>query len=87
MTRLASYLPDRPEERFIYRDHEIILSREAGTVYHAIFDPEGYEVHCSFTVGWEDRWPTIVKCFKERVDNELAEDDPWGKKAELESGK
>ena len=27
-----SEIPDRPEEKFIYRDHEVTLSREAGTV-------------------------------------------------------
>lgn len=65
-----------------YRGHEIDVHRAkcmAGysLLYYSIFrESDGYEC----TSGYEDSAETVrdkVKQFKERVDNELAEADPW----------
>lgn len=70
-----------------YRGHEIEVSREPcmggwPMLYYSIFRAsDGYECTSGFT---EDQ--SSVKEYmgymKERIDAELAEDDPWGERAD-----
>ena len=65
-----------------YRGHEIDVTRErclAGypLLYFSVFrESDGYECLSSY----EDSRETVrekIKQLKERIDNELSEDDPW----------
>ena len=71
-----------------YRDHTIELSYERcrggwEQWYYAVFrDSDGYEC----TSGFEDSvetYQTQVENFKRRIDNELAETEPWCEKEGL----
>lgn len=74
----------------IYRGHEINVNRERSMggddlLYYSIFRlSDGYECTSSFTYD-DSPVATYMKYMKERVDAELAEDDPWMEKAEEES--
>lgn len=69
-----------------YRGYEIEVKREKclggwPMLYVSIFRiDDGYEAESFCT---EDETPVreYIKYMKGRVDNELAEDDPWGEKA------
>lgn len=69
--------------KVLYRGHEIEVKREKcmggwSLLYYNIFrTSDGYECASGFT---EDSSPvrTYVGYMKERVDAELAEQDPWG---------
>lgn len=69
----------------VYRGYEIDVRRSRcmggwPMLYYSIFRvSDGYECTSGFT---EDTSPvrTYVGYMKERVDAELAEDDPWGEK-------
>lgn len=74
-----------------YRGHEIDVSRDrclAGyaLLYYSVFrESDGYECMS----GYEDSSETIadkVAQLKERIDNELAEDDPWCERDGLNIG-
>ncbi len=71
----------------IYRGHEIRLSREEcmggwDLLYYSIFRvSDGYEGTSGFTEDESDL-PTYMGFMRERVDAELASDDPWGERAE-----
>lgn len=76
--------------KVIYRGHEIEVKREKSMagyllLFWSIFrESDGYECDS----GYEDSAETVrdkVKQFKKRVDNELAEDDPWGEDGEAET--
>ena len=68
--------------RVSYKGHEITVTRERcmggwDLLYYSIYrEADGYECECGFT---EDETPIreYVGYMKERIDNELAEDDPW----------
>jgi hypothetical protein len=71
--------------RTIYKGHEIIVTRDRclggwEMLFYSIFRvSDGYE----YTSGFTEDSSTVreyVKYMKERVDNELAEEDPWGEK-------
>ncbi len=72
--------------KVVYRGHEIDVRRERcmggwPLLYYSIFRvSDGHECTSGFT---EDTSPVraYVGYMKERVDAELAEDDPWGEKA------
>lgn len=75
----------------IYRGHEIDVHRDQclggwGMLYFSITRiSDGYECLCSF----EDSAEKVrdkIKELKERVDNELAEDDPWCENEDLFGG-
>jgi hypothetical protein len=65
-----------------YKGHEISVNREKcmggwSTLYYSVFSDEGRECLTSF----EDSAETVkdkVAQLKDRIDNELASDDPWG---------
>ena len=65
-----------------YRGHEINVVRERclggwTQIYFSIFrEADGYECTSGFSDS-EDTVRTWVDMLKRRVDNELAEDDPW----------
>lgn len=70
-----------------YRGHEIEVTREKclggwSQLYYSIFRiSDGYEC----TSGHQDSDETVrdmVTYMKQRIDNELAEDDPWGEREE-----
>ena len=69
-----------------YRGHEIEVKREQcmggwPLLYYSIFrEREGYECLSGFT---EDTSPvrTYIGYMKERVDAELADQEPWGEAA------
>lgn len=72
--------------KVIYKGHEIIVTRERSMagytlLYYSVFrQSDGYEC----TSGYEDsneKVKDMVGIMKERVDAELAEDDPWGENA------
>ena len=71
----------------IYRGHEIKVTRERSMggddlLYYSIFrESDGYECTSGFTYD-ESPVHTYLQYMKERVDAELAEDDPWMEKAE-----
>ena len=70
-----------------YRGHEIEVKRQRSMggwpmLYYSIFRAsDGYECTSGCT---EDSTPVreYLKYMKERVDNELAEADPWGEQAD-----
>lgn len=69
-----------------YRGHEIELSQEEcmggwEMIYFSIYTPDGTEVCCNFTEE-EITLPDFMVSMRERVDEELASDDPWDLKAE-----
>jgi hypothetical protein len=69
--------------REVHRDHEILLSREEcqggwELLYYSIFrQSDGYECDSGFTEDESDL-PTYMGYMRDRIDAELAEDDPWG---------
>lgn len=69
----------------VYKGHEITVTRERSMagysmLYYGVFrQSDGYEC----TSGFSDSSETVkefMEIMKERVDAELAEDDPWGEK-------
>ena len=69
--------------KVVYRGHEIEAKREkclAGysLLYFSVFrESDGYECTSGYTTG-SDTAREMVGYLKERVDAELASDDPWG---------
>ncbi|MBK1874621.1 hypothetical protein FE848_15450 [Marinobacter sp. 1-3A] len=65
-----------------YKGHEIDVSREKcmggwSTLYYSVFNDEGREC----LTGFEDSAESVrdkIAQLKERIDNELSSDDPWG---------
>lgn len=75
------------ELKATYKGYELEVSKEKcmggwSMVYFNIYAPDGYECVADFT---EDNSPlrTHMKWLKERVDEELASDDPWGRAEEV----
>lgn len=72
----------------VYRGHEIDVRRQkclAGydLLYFSIFRVnDGFECESSFTSG-SDSVREMIRLLKDRVDTELAEDDPWMEKEGL----
>ena len=70
----------------IYRGHEIDVRRERSLggdvlLYFSVFRvSDGYECESNFTTGGETV-RQYVRYMRERIDAELAADDPWGEKA------
>lgn len=70
----------------VYRGHEITVSRERSLggdllLYYNVYrESDGYECVCDFTSG-DDTVSAYVRYMRERIDAELASDDPWGEKA------
>lgn len=71
-----------------HRGHTIELSRENclggwEMLYYSIFrDSDGYECVSNFTTD-ESPLDVFMGYMKERIDDELAQDDPWEEQAEL----
>lgn len=69
-----------------YKGYEIEVKRERclggwDMTYYTIYrESDGYECVCDFSEG-EDSVRDWIKWMKERVDDELASDDPWGERA------
>lgn len=69
-----------------YRGHRIEVSREkclAGysLLYYSVYrEGDGYECLCSFEDSAE-KVRDMVGYMKARIDDELADPDPWGEKA------
>jgi hypothetical protein len=65
-----------------YRGYDIDVHRERSMggdvlLYYSIFrQSDGYEATSGFSTG-NDTVRDFIGMMKERVDNELAEDDPW----------
>lgn len=76
--------------RLIYRGHEITVTRERclggwDMLYTAIFRvSDGYEC-TSFCEDSGEKVRDQVRYMKQRIDAELAEDDPWMERAGLAS--
>lgn len=74
-----------------YRGHSIEAKREKcmggwDLLYYSIFrESDGYECASGFTYD-ESPVRTFIEHMKERVDAELAEDDPWCERQEEEMG-
>lgn len=75
-----------------YRGYELTVNREKNILgdelcFWTIFrDADGYEADSSFSYD-DDTEETWIETLKERVDNELLEDDPWEETAwEREQG-
>jgi hypothetical protein len=72
----------------VYRGHEIKVTRERSMggddlLYYSIFrESDGYECSSGFTYD-DSPVRTYLQYMKERVDAELAEDDPWMEKADV----
>lgn len=72
--------------RVIYRDHEITVTRELclggwDMLYWSVFrKSDGFCCEDSF-VDCGETVREFVRQIKTRVDNELAEEDPWGERA------
>lgn len=67
---------------FEYRGHKVTLTREEcmggwEMTYFYITDADGFELECDFSEG-EDTLDEYVSYMKERIDGELADDNPWG---------
>jgi len=67
--------------RINYKGHEIDVSREKcmdgwSTLYFSVFTDEGKECLTSFENSAETVRDKVAQ-LKERIDNELASDDPW----------
>lgn len=68
-----------------YRGHEITVTRERSMagyslLYYSVFRvADGYECMSRFEDS-NERVSDMVGILKERVDAELASDDPWGEK-------
>jgi hypothetical protein len=72
--------------RDAHRGHDIDVRREPSLggdvlLYYSIFrQSDGYECDSGFT--YEDATPReFLATLKERIDKELAEDDPWEERA------
>lgn len=71
-----------------YRGHEINATRERSMggddlLYYSIFRiSDGFECASGFSYD-ESPVPTYIKYMKERIDAELAEDDPWGENEDV----
>jgi hypothetical protein len=69
--------------KLIYKGHEITVTRERSMagysmLYYSVFrESDGYECDSGFSDS-DDTVKDFVDMMKERVDAELAEDDPWG---------
>ena len=65
-----------------HRGHEITVTREKSmmgeeTLFYAIFrESDGFECTSGHSSG-DESVGQMVEIMKERVDNELAEEDPW----------
>lgn len=76
--------------KVIYRGHEIDVHRAKclggwPMLYFSVFRvSDGYECLTSFTEG-ADTVRDYVGYMKERIDAELATDDPWGERKDAES--
>ena len=69
----------------VYRGHEIDVHRDRclgcwDMLYFSITRvSDGYECECEFSFEYSaEKVRDKVKQLKERIDNELAEEDPWG---------
>lgn len=73
----------------ICRGHEIDVRRERSLggdvlLYFSVFRAsDGYECTSGFTTG-DDTVRDYVRYMRERIDKELASDDPWGERYERE---
>lgn len=69
-----------------YKGHKLTVTKEKSLggynlLYYSIFrESDGYECMSGFE-NTVDTVRTLVKAFKERIDNELKEEDPWMEKA------
>ncbi len=68
--------------KFEYRGHKVELTREDclggwAQTYYYITDRTGYELACDFSESEDtlETWETIMK---ERIDEEIKEEHPWG---------
>lgn len=61
-----------------YRGHEIDVERHGPTIYYSVFSEDGYECLTSFCETTE-RLPSFLRHMKNRVDEELHCEDPWGR--------
>ena len=70
----------------VYRGHAIDVRRERSLggdvlLYFSVFrEADGYECASGFTTG-SDTERDYVRYMRERIDAEMASDDPWGEKA------
>jgi hypothetical protein len=69
-----------------YKGYTITAKRERSLggdilLYYSVFrDSDGYECVTNFTTG-DDTIRDYIRYMKQRIDAELASDDPWGEKA------
>lgn len=73
-----------------YKGHEIDVHRDRAcggwmSIYYSIFRKSDlFECASGFSTG-SDRICDFMRYMKQRVDAELAEDDPWGEKGDPHS--
>lgn len=71
----------------VYKGHEIEVVRERASggwlsIYYSIFrQSDGFECTSGFSAEDRTNLHTFMKLMRERVDAELAEQDPWMEKA------
>lgn len=69
--------------KITYKGHEIDVHKDRAlggwtSIYYSIFrQSDGYECTSGFSCEDRTNIHTFVKLMKERVDAELAENDPW----------
>lgn len=67
-----------------YRGHEITVTREDalggwGSVYYSVFrESDGFECLSGFSMEDGDTLESWIGFMKERIDAELADQNPWG---------